>query len=212
MALPVTDTWTSGTTQAIASYGAYSVLEGGFNVRNGAPGLELTNGGGTYNLARRTDETFSTEQYSQTTVTSSQISNNTYCGPAVRCQSGANTGYHVETNGTDFYLSKVLAGTQSTLAGPVSASFSAGDIIRLEVTGTGGTVTLKVFKALAASPTSFSQVGTDYTDSSSPITTAGTAGVFGYGYTEASYQPVGSWEAGNLGGTVADNQLAWIKA
>lgn len=116
MALPVTDTWTTGTTQAITAYGAYAVLEGGFNLASGSPGLEITSG--AYNTARRTDETPAADQYSQVVITANQISLATYCGPAVRCQSGANTSYHVETAGSDFYVSKCLAGTQTVLAGP----------------------------------------------------------------------------------------------
>lgn len=191
------DSWTqsSGSTQGIAVYGSYEVLEGSLSVLSGTAGVTI--GSGAYNTARRTGTTFSASQYSQTVITSNQISLSHYCGPAVRCQSGANTSYHVETAGSNFYVSKCLAGTQSSLAGPVTQTFAAGDVIRLEVTGTGGTVTLKVFRALAASPTSFSQVGTDYTDSSSPITTAGTAGVFGYGNSGTS-PVIGAWSAGDL--------------
>ncbi len=195
MALPVTDTWTSGTTQGIAAYGAYAVLEGGFNVINGSPGLEVTSG--AYNTARRTDETFNAAQFSQVVITAGQISTGTYCGPAVRCQSGANTSYHVETNGSNYYLSKCLAGTQSSPAGPVTLSFAAGDVLRLEVEEITGTTTLRVYKALAASPTSFTLDAT-YTDTASPITTAGTAGVFGYG-NEPGTRVIGTWTAGNLG-------------
>jgi hypothetical protein len=197
MALPVTDTWSSGTTQDLAAYGAYTALEGGLEVISGSAGVRGTVGG--YNTYRRNDETFDADQYSQVVMTSAWLgTGGEYGGPAVRCQNGANTSYHVDTGGSDFYLSKALAGTQSTLVGPVAISLAAGDVIRLEVTGTGGTVTLKVFKALAASPTSFTQVGTDYTDSSSPITTAGQAGVFVYNNNTS--MRLGAWEAGNLGG------------
>lgn len=196
MALPVTDTWTSGSNQAITAYGAYALLEGGFNLNNGSPGLEVTSG--TYNTARRTDETPNADQYSQTVITSGQISTGAYCGPAVRCQSGANSSYHVDCNGSEFYVSKCVAGTQTTMAGPITQSFAAGDVLRLEVTGVGATVTLKVFKALAASPTSFTQVGTTYTDTASDrIVTAGYLGIFGYGNTPGT-SVVGTWTAGNI--------------
>ena len=89
MALPVTDTWTSGTTQSITAYGSYALLEGTLNVLSGNPGLECTSG--SYNTARRTDETPNADQFSQVVITSGQISSAIYSGPAVRCQSGVGT-------------------------------------------------------------------------------------------------------------------------
>jgi hypothetical protein len=200
MALPVTDTWSqsSGSTQGIATYGSYEVLEGSMSVYSGVAGVGI--GGGAYNTSRRTDETFNAAQYSQVVITANQISFGLYCGPAVRCQSGANTSYHVETNGSSYYVSKCVAGAQTTLVGPISLSFNSGggDVLRLEVEEVTGTTTLRVYKALAASPTSFTLDNT-YTDSSSPITVAGTAGVFGYGSSGTS-PVIGTWTAGNLGG------------
>lgn len=191
MALPITDTWSqsSGSTQQIAVYGAYALLEGSMQIISGSPGIEIT--GGTYNTARRTDETPAVAQYSEVLLTAGQISTGVYCGPAVRCQSGANSSYHVETNGSNFYLSKCLAGVQTTLAGPVtlSSSGAAGDVFRLEIEEITGTTTLRVyFKGVLQ--------GT-YTDTSSPITTAGFLGVFGYGNTTGT-RVIGTWTAGNL--------------
>lgn len=194
MALPLTELWSTGTTQGIATYGAYAVLEGGFNLVAGSPGLEVTSG--TYNTARRTDETPNAAQFSRTVITAGQIATGTYCGPAVRCQSGANSSYHVETAGSDYYVSKCLAGVQTTLFGPISLSMAAGDVLGLEIDEVSGTTTLKVYKALAASPTSFSLHAT-YTDTSSPITTAGYLGIFGYGNTPGT-RVIGTWTAGNL--------------
>ena len=172
MALPVTDSWTSGTTQSIDAYGSYAVLEGALGVINGSAGVAVTSG--AYNTARRTDETPGDDQYSQVVITANQITFGIYAGPAARCQSGANTSYHCETAGSDFYVSKCVAGSQTVLAGPISQTFAAGDVMRLEVSGTGATVTLRVYRALAASPTSFTQVGSDYTDTAGDrITTAG---------------------------------------
>ena len=196
MALPVTDAWTSGTNQSISAYGPYSELEGGFNVVSGSPGLTVTSG--VYNTARRTDETPAADQISSVVITTAQISLNIYAGPAVRLQSGANTSYHVETNGSEFYVSKNVAGSQSVLAGPISQAFAAGDVLLLEVSGVGATVTLRVYKALAASPTSFTQVGSDVTDTAGDrITAAGYLGVFGFGNTSTT-PVVGAWTGGNL--------------
>lgn len=199
MALPVTDAFTSGSTLGLAAYGAYEVLEGALSVIGGTPGVAVSSG--AYNTARRTDETFGAAQFSRVVITAAQIANGIYAGPAVRCQSGANTSYHVETNGSNYYLSKCLAGTQTSPAGPVTLSFAAGDVLGLEVEEVAGTTTLRVYKALAASPTSFTLDAT-YTDTSGPITTAGTAGIFAYG--NSSTTPViGTWTTGNLAGAPA---------
>jgi hypothetical protein len=183
----------SGGFQDIATYNAaYAVMVGGMRLANTIAGVEGT--GSTYNVSRITGVTFNADQYSQVKL---NISGGVYHGPAVRCQSGADTAYHVSTAGSDFYVEKRSAGSVSTVAGPVSQTFATGDILRLTVEGVGGTVTLKVYRALAASPTSFSQVGSNYTDSSSPITTAGTAGIEVYGTTAGTSLNTG-WSAGNL--------------
>lgn len=194
MALPVTDTFTTGSDQALTSYSAaWTVLEGSPNVAAPA-GLDA--GGGGYSTARRNDETFNADQYAQLVLVPS---GGTYPGPAVRCQSGANTSYHCETDGSGtVYLSKCVAGSQSTLTS-FSQSASTGDVLRLEVTGVGATVTLEVLFAVAASPTSFSTVGTYNDTAGDRITTAGQAGVFVYGSQTFNPQS-GAWTAGNLGG------------
>lgn len=197
MALPVTDSWsqTSGSTQDITVYGPYAVNEGSFTVQSGANALSFGSGG--YNTARRTDESPNAAQYSQIVITAAQASLGYYAGPAVRCSSSANTQYHVEANGSNFYLSKCVAGSQSSLASAVSASFAAGDVLRLEVEEVSGTTTLRVYKALAASPSSFTLLGT-YTDTAGDrITAAGQLGVFGYGNGS---NIIGTWSGGNLPG------------
>ena len=199
MALPATDTWnqTTGSDQGIATYGPYSVLEGGIEIPSGVQQYEPT--GGTYNTARRNNETFDADQYSQIAVTASQISGSIYCGPAVRCQSGSNSSYHVETNGGAVYLSKCASGSQSTLAGPIaSLTYSAGDVLRLTAQGAGATVTVKVWKAPAADPTNFTEAYSYDDTSGSRITTAGQAGVFAYGSSDDFGG--GAWEGGNIGG------------
>ncbi len=194
MALPATDTFlqSTGSTQAIAAYGSWAVLEGGMDVRSGSGRAEGT--GGTFNTARWAADVFSTEQYSIATV--DYTGGSIYVGPAVRCQTGANSSYHCETDGGGtVYISKCLAGSQSTLTTRAQA-FATGDRLKLEAIGTGATVTLRVYRAAAASPTTFVQLGADITDASSPIVTAGTAGIFIY--TASSLAGISAWEAGDL--------------
>lgn len=184
---------TSGSTQSLANYSSrWAVLEGGFEVRSGVGRVEGTTA--SYNTARWTAGTFNADQYSIATV--EYAAGVIFCGPAVRCQSGANTSYHCETDGEGtVYVSKCLAGSQSTLA-TRSQNFDSGDRLKLEVSGVGATVTLRVYRATAAAPNSFTQLGADITDSSSPITTAGSPGIFAY--TNSSLAGISAWEGGNL--------------
>lgn len=198
IALPATDTFlqSTGSPQAIAAYsGSWTVFEGGFDIASGS-GRAVGSSGGTYNNARWNLETFNADQYSQ--ITYDAAASGDYVGPTVAAQTGVNTSYHAESNGSEYYVSKCVAGSQSNLVGPLSISLTTGDVFRLERTVVGGDVILKVFKALAASPATFVQQGSDVTDSSSPILTAGYAGIFSY--RSGSGGGISYWEGGNLGG------------
>lgn len=193
------DNWNqnTGSDQSIETYGPYTLMEGTIVVPNGNVG-RYSQTGSTYNTARRNDASPTANQYSQVVMSQAQMDNDQYCGPMVRGQTGSNSSYHVETDGNGtVYLSESLAGVPNTLT-TFSQAFSAGDVLRLEVTGTSSPVTLRVYRAAAASPTTFVQLGTDYNDSSSPLTTAGQYGIFGYG--NAAGNGGGAWEAGDLGG------------
>lgn len=198
MPLPVSDGFvqTSGVTQVLTTYSAaWTILEGNFSVGSGNNAVHGTGAG--YNTARHNVETFAADQYSQVTLTAGLITAGEYGGAAVRCQIGVNSSYHVEANGTNFYVSRCVAGVQTTLFGPISQAFAGGDVLRVEITGTGATVTIRVFRALAATPTVFSQVGTDYLDTSaSRITSAGQGGIFKYG--DEGTARITNFQAGNL--------------
>ena len=208
MALPVTDTFlqTSGSGQALATYSAsWSVLEGAFNVPSGTGEVEGT--GGTYNTARHNVETHSADQRARVQLVSAAISSGIYAGPAVRCQSGANTSYHADCNGSSLYFSKCVAGTQTTLAGPISVSLAGTDWLSLSVEGVGATVTLKAWKSTAAAPDTYTQLGTDQTDTAGDrITTAGQTGIFIYG--GSALGAIAAFQGENIaGGGGADVQL-----
>jgi hypothetical protein len=200
MALPATDGFsqTSGSTQALATYSAsWTIVEGSFNVPSGANAAAA--GSVNYNTARWNADTFDADQYSQSVITSTLLADGTFGGAAVRCQSAAVTLYHAHTNGSDVYVDKSVAGTKSGLAGPLSQSFSAGDVIRLEVSGVGATVTLRVYRAAAATPTVFTQIGSDITDTAGDrITAAGSAGIFCYDFNNAGNCRITNWQGGNL--------------
>lgn len=202
MALPITDLFNqnTGSSQAIATYSAnWSVLEGGANIPTGNVSRYRTTSSG-YNTCRNNTETFNADQYAKTKWIGA---GGYFMGPAVRCQSGSNSSYHVDCDGSSYYISKCVSGAQTTIDGPISMSLAAGDWVRLEVEGTS----LRVYKALAASPTSFSQVGSTYTDSA--ISAAGYGGIFGYDNTDGAGFGNGEWEAGNLGGGGASGNPWW---
>lgn len=200
MALPATDSFaqSTGSPVALTTYsGNWTILEGGILVQSGTGIFYGT--AGDHNTARWNADVFAADQYAQVRFTASMISAGVYAGPAVRCQSGANTSYHLDCNGSNYYLSKCVAGSDSSLVSAESMSLAAGDVVRLEVTTVGADVVLKVFRALNATPTTFVQFGTDYTDTAaaSPILTAGYGGIFTY--SNAANIGMTSFTAGNLG-------------
>lgn len=203
MALPASDGFSqsSGSTQALATYSAsWTVAEGSFNVPSGANAVAA----GTlfYCSAYWNADTFSADQFSQVVITAALLSDGiSYGGPAVRHQSGAVTLYHAHTNGSSVYVGKSVAGTKSDLAGPISQTFAAGDVFKMEVSGTGATVTLKLYRAPAATPTVFTQFGGDITDSAGDrITAAGAAGFFTYDQVASGNCRLANWQGGNLAG------------
>lgn len=94
-------------------------------------------------------------------------------GPCVRLSgtSGSETCYYLDVSGTqDLVVYRRIAGTDTSVGALVQAH-SNGDIYALQVSGTGATVTLKVFR-------NGTQVGSDLSDTSgSRITAAGQTGV-----------------------------------
>lgn len=78
-------------------------------------------------------------------------------------------------NSSEWYLVRVNGGTETDLQGPIAAgTFSSTDVWKLEVTGTGATVSLKVYK-------NGTQQGSTYSDTSgSRHVTGAYVGIGGY--------------------------------
>ncbi len=200
MALPATDGFsqTTGSTQALTTYNAsWTIIgAGNFEVPSSANRYEPTGGG--YNTAYWNADSFSADHYSQVVVTAQQLSQSVYSGPAVCCQAGVDSSYHLDFIGADTYFSGDVAGAHPisiNINGSV-ASWAAGDVCKLTAEGSGATRTIKVYKALAASPTSFTLVYT-YDDTSGDRLLGGSAGIFAYGAGDGG--PT-NWEGGNIGG------------
>jgi hypothetical protein len=204
MAFPVSDTFlqNSGSSQALATtYSAsWTHVVGTMTVPSGTGHVIGSGTADTTMLSRWNADAPGTEQYSQITMSTAQISNGIYAGPACRVQSGASTGYYVQCNGAtgENYLTRMNAGTETPLSNNFASGtgFANGDILRLEVTGTGGTVTVTVKKALAASPTSFSTLTTYSDTDANRITTAGYVGITIF--SNSSGGGIIDWTADNL--------------
>lgn len=200
MALPVTDTFlqSTGSGQALSTYSAaWSVLEGSFNVPSGTGEVEGT--GGTYNTARHNVETYNADHRARVQLVAAAISSGIYAGPAVRCQSGANTSYHVDCNGSSLYFSKCVAGTQTTLAGPISVSLAGTDWLSLKVeTIDASTVRLTAYESTAAAPDTYTLLDTVDDTAGDRITTAGQTGIFIYG--GSALGAIAAFQGENIGG------------
>lgn len=186
----------TGSAQALTTYSSnWAYVQGTFTVPSG---LNRYGGasGGTVNLARWTVGTPAADHFSRIKVTAAMLASNNYCGPACRLQSGAATGYHFDTNGSDNYIIRTVAGSDTQLGSQPSASFAAGDIIEMKVEGVGATVAITISKALAASPTVFSVIATFDDTDGARITAAGFYGIFAY--ADQAGGGATDWEGGDL--------------
>lgn len=95
-------------------------------------------------------------------------------GPCVRSTSDGNTMYYLDVYGSDtLEVYRRVSGTDTLVAGRTQ-THGASDVYRLEVSGTGATVTLKIFRNGV-------QVGADISDSNAArITAAGQMGVIAW--------------------------------
>jgi hypothetical protein len=210
MALPATDSFnnTGGSAVALATYSAsWTVERGTFLVPNGTDDCRAT-ASGIVSLGRWNADTFDANQ--RVTAKISAATAGTYPGIAARIQAGAATGYVLLVSDDYYEFDRLNAGTETVLASS-TGTIASGDVIRLEVETTdGSTVQLRYYRAPAATPTVFTLRATYNDTSGSRITTAGYAGVSGYG-DNTSTCGVDDWEGANLssgGGGVTSVQVA----
>lgn len=195
MALPATDSFTnnSGSTQGLATYSSnWTIERGRFDISdaNDYASGTLTDDN---NIARWNADVPNADQYSQVAV---RLGGGYFVGAAVRVQAGAATCYAAFTDGTVYYVSRFNANAETVLVGPTSQAWSTGDVLRLEVSGTGATVTLKLFR-------NGTQLGSDISDSSAGrITSANYLGIYAYS-NAALAAGVDTWEGGNLGASAS---------
>jgi hypothetical protein len=197
MALPATDGFnnTGGSTVALETYSAnWTVVIGSFQVPNTTDDCRST-GSGITSLARWNADTFDANQRVTAKISAATVG--TYPGIAARLQSGSQSGYAILVS-DDFYgFYRYNSGTETTLSFS-TGTIAANDMIAFEVETTdASTVQLRYYHAPAATPTTFTLRGTYNDTSGSRITTAGYAGVSGYG-DNISTCGVKDWEGKNL--------------
>ncbi len=124
-----------------------------------------------------------------------------YGGLAVRASNSQETCYTLMANSVESYLFRYVNGTPTQL-GSIGAGIANGTQIRLEVEGTGATVTLRVYTNSGGGWALFTSLGTSgiYSDDSgSRITSPGYCGVAGYGTTSSNAQ-VDDWSFEDVAG------------
>lgn len=139
--------------------------------------------------ARWTADSADPDQYSQVLTDADSCT-----GPAVRVSAVADTEYGAAggCSASTIFVNRIIAGVATEIA-TRSEAFASAKTVRLEVTGTGATVTLKVFVDGV-------QNGADITDTSGDRILSGDVGITGYSTNGAGGD---NWEGGNLGGTPA---------
>jgi hypothetical protein len=123
------------------------------------------------------DGTYPNDQFAQVTIDAIGASNQSFTGPAVRCNAGGNR-YQVYLSTGSIYVDKVVSSIQTTLDSVTTGfSPSAGDVLRIEVVSN----VLRIL--LNGSPITNLGDGSGYiTDGASSIA-SGKPGVCAYGHS-----------------------------
>lgn len=130
------------------------------------------------------------DQYAQVAVTVTANGSGSGFGPMVR-HIGTSTRTWIRAvvdNLGVIYVKKCTAGTTADIGTRNAGSWSAGDVLRMEISGTSPNIVIKVFKNGV-------QVGTDFTG-----VTAADSGVPGFAYSSTlpTNDSIDDWEGGDL--------------
>jgi len=198
MALPFTDTFTqsTGSDQAISTYNAGWVVDtGGFSVVDATDDV-VASTGGTENVAYWSTDTPNADQAVSFVI--SAVSTGIYPGVVGRRVSAGNY-YTLYVDNGNYYVSRYDSSSEVVLRAGTATTTAAGDVFKMEISGTGATVTIKALRAAAASPTTFVQLGADISDTSgNRKTSAGFGGIISYSANSASR--ITAFTLENLGG------------
>lgn len=188
MALPATDAFTTGADAALTTYSAsWTNNNGAFQVLAASDDVH-SNSADTETGAHWNADTFGADQYSQLTVVNVA---GACIGVSVRAAASAATWYGYYTDNSSSYLYKIVTGSWSQIGSSGSAA-TAGQVIRLEVTGASTSTTLTPKLDGSTTGTPGAQTGRNDGIGS------GSAGLCGYGSLQVRGD---NWEGGNLGAT-----------
>lgn len=136
--------------------------------------------------------TWPDDQYSQAKITvTSTTAGDRGAGVMCRAATGAWTNYRLVVShaaSANVNLSRRVAGTRTALANR-TVTWVDGDVLRLEVTGTGANIVLKIFQ-------NGSQLGADVADASGGID-SGRAGIT-YSSSTSAPTTLDDWEGGSI--------------
>ena len=184
MALPATDSFTDSDYTLLENHGSsWSLGTAGLAIYSNACYPYVS----TPSCAYWNADSFDANQSSQVTIAA--ISAFHGVGPAVHVQNAAGSNfycYYGET--TQSQIAKCVSGTLTTLSASPQAAFAATDVVRLDVTVSGGVATLKAYINDVLQDT--------VTDSTY---TSGSAGVMGQNDSGSSSR-MDDWVGDNLGG------------
>jgi hypothetical protein len=179
----------------LQSQTGWSLVGGSIKINKPASDGQAVSNSAATNCVRRTD-TYTENQYAEVTM-GSVATNASGIGPAVACQSGAFSLYGVyyfpsPLNSESLYLLKYNAGTKTDLAnsGFGTVKCLAGDVVRLERTGTGAATRLTVKK------NGVNVTGLISIDPAGTYLGGGTAGIWGDG--NPGTVSAALWAGGNL--------------
>jgi hypothetical protein len=180
-ALPATDSFTTGSDQALTTYSSsWTINQGNFIVLAASDDCASDDAGDT--SAHWNADSFNADQYAEATI--SAIGAARYIGVSVRNAASAATFYSwVGDSGDASYLSKYVAGSYTDLGS--GNTFSASNVIRLEAEGT--TITPYINGSTTGTPGA-------QTDSAISSGSAGVGGAGGSAYVSR----IDDWQGGNL--------------
>lgn len=176
MALPASDSFSSGSGALLTTYSAnWAFVQGQFRVESNEVRAST---GGTECCARWSGDSFTSDQYARVTA----VAPFGYSvGPAVRAQSGVASWYGAYSYAGDEYFYKVIGGVYTEFL--VSADDPASGVV-VELQAEGSTLRVYYNGALKFTQTDSSLSG-------------GAAGLAGYGDNATARGD--DWEGGNLG-------------
>lgn len=183
MALPATDTFTTGSDQSLTAYSAsWTINQGGWNVSaSNDYALPTT----TDDIAHWNADVFDADQYAQ--VTFPLIFAGYFLGVALRCHATNADAYCVLVTDDTTLVYRFIGGAGTEL-GTSADTWSQNDELRAEVETTdASTVQIRVYQndtlVLTVNDTNASRI------------LSGSAGIFGFGPNGGA---VDNWEGGNL--------------